>query len=205
MLASADYQQPGSMGGPYDSLGGAFESDAVAHLHERELVTPGEEDLVDALPCVPSDFFRNVVIHAPGRVCDQWQALAVDRAKGHASRRGDAEGEFEEVVAGAVQFQCHHDAAFRYWGGLWPLFAHFGAYQDHRHVGPCHDGHADVSEEIALDGHQAARTEHDHHGLRCRSQQRVLGVVGNQAADNGKARVARLEPARALCTIRLAQ
>jgi hypothetical protein len=68
-----------------------------------------------------------------------------------------------------------------------------GAYQHHRPVGPRHDRHADVSEEEALDGHESARTEHGHLGLRRRLQQCVLGIVGDQAADDGQARVALLE------------
>jgi hypothetical protein len=36
----------------------------------------------------------------------------MDRADGYAPRRGGGEGEFEQLVARAVQFQCNHHIAW---------------------------------------------------------------------------------------------
>ncbi|GAA3065593.1 hypothetical protein GCM10020254_06210 [Streptomyces goshikiensis] len=68
-----------------------------------------------------------------------------------------------------------------------------GAHQDHWPLGPCHDRHADVTQEIALDGLHPPRAEHGHLGPRRRFQQCLLGILGNQIADDGEAGVTRLE------------
>ena len=175
------------------ALAGLSRPDAVGHLHARELLAPGAEGLAQLLLRVLRDLLGHVVVHAPGNVRVERHASAMDGPERHAPRRGGGEGEFEQVVAWAVQFQSHHYAARRTWGGRRPFFARFGTYQDHRPLGPCHDGHADVAQEVALDGRQPPRTEHEHLGLRRRLEQCVLGVVGDQVADDGEARVARLE------------
>lgn len=92
-----------------------------------------------------------------------------------------------------MQFQCHDYATRRTWSGPWPRFAGFGAHEDHRVIGPCHDGHADVTQEVAPEGPEPVRAEHGHLGLRCRLQQGDLGVFGDEITDDREARVACLE------------
>ncbi|GAA3784804.1 hypothetical protein GCM10022206_25430 [Streptomyces chiangmaiensis] len=117
------------------------------------------------------------------------QASAVDGTQRHTVCRSGAKGKFEQVVAGTVQFQRHHDTACRKWSGRSPFFVFHGTDQDHRPFGVCHDGHTDVAHEVAFQEFQPPRTEYGHLGLRRRLQQRVPGVVGNEVADNGEARV----------------
>ncbi|GAB2964181.1 hypothetical protein GCM10027075_74650 [Streptomyces heilongjiangensis] len=92
-----------------------------------------------------------------------------------------------------MQLQGHHHAACPSGFGRAHFCTPVGTHQDHGALDVCDDGQADVAEEVALHGSRAPGAEHEHLGLRRCSEQCVLGVVGAQVADDGEARVMRLE------------
>ncbi len=151
------------------------------------------EGPVQLLPRGLPDVVGDFVVHPPGHVGVDGQALSVYGPQRHVPCRCRGEGEREQVVAGAVQFQRDHDLARLPRLGPRSFRTGPGTDQDDRPLGMCRDRHADVAEEVALDELQPARAEHGHGGLRRRVQQCFLRLVRHQTPDDGETRMEPLQ------------
>ncbi|GAA2635978.1 hypothetical protein GCM10010307_32490 [Streptomyces vastus] len=106
------HQQLGAGGGCYDGPGGAVAADGLSYDHAPgNFSRQAQKGLAQALLGLLRDLVGHGVVHAPGGVRVDRHAAAMDGAERHAPHRGGGEGEFEQVVARSVQFQCHHHSA----------------------------------------------------------------------------------------------
>ncbi|MEI5573949.1 hypothetical protein [Streptomyces brasiliscabiei] len=81
-------------------------------------------------------------------------AAPPNREKGKLPGREAAEREVQQFVTGSVQVHRRHDDLVGR-GGAWLLLGRLRADQGHRPIDPRHDGHADVTHEVALGGRRS--------------------------------------------------